>query len=127
MNINIYHNFNRGQEDIEYCDSLKISLAKLVNDLINTGHLPSEIDTCDLNIISNENYAVHTIYISFTSLKPLEYWRSTKVQLEQGLRLIFDLNALCPCSASLHSNIIGYNHDTDSIDYQITVSAIEHF
>ena len=128
--INVYNNWPDTQEFKDNANTLKQEFAKNILEYLDHNSLPSfhgvsNFQGADINVLSNENYAIYNIIIKTKSDKQLDklYLGMLKNNLIHTIRYILDLNALCYTFCNIDAEKV-FN---DEYDYNFIITANELF
>lgn len=128
--IQVYNNWPDDQEFKDLANTLKQDLAKNISDFLDHNSLPSfhgksNFQGADINILSNEEYAIYTIILKTKSDKRLDnlYLGMLKNTLIDTIRYMLDLNDLCYCFCNTDSEKISNNE----YNYNFIITANELF
>ena len=128
--IKVYNNWPDTQEFKEFANTLKQDLAKNILEYLDHNSLPSfhgksNFQGADINIVSNEEYAIFNIIIKTKSDKQLDhlYLGMLKNNLIHTVRYMLDLNALCYTFCNTEAEKLA----DDEYDYQFIITANQLF
>ena len=128
--IKVYNNWPDAQEFKDFANTLKQDLAKNISEFLDHNSLPSfqgssNFQGADINVLSNDEYAIYNIIIKTKSDKRLDdlYLGMLKNTFIDTIRYMLDLNALCFCFVNTEAEKISNNE----YDYNFIITANQLF